>query len=79
MAKKQKRLVVADEDLATLEKIADFTRCGSPSIALSLLISRYGEAFIADWKWQGTGNTAPSNHHQIPPPIPVSLSTPLEF
>lgn len=79
MAKKQKRLVVKDDDLATLERIADFTRCGSPSIALSLLISRYGEAFINDWKWQGTGNPAPTNHHQITPIIPPNLTTPLDF
>lgn len=80
MAKKQKRLVVCDADLECLEKIADYVRCGSPSIALSLLISRYGEAFITEWKAGGVSNLAPSTHQIIPPPItPPNLSTPLEF
>ena len=82
MAKKQKRLVVCDADLETLERIADFTRCGSPSIALSLVISRYGEAFITDWKWHGSGHSVPPPISPVSPPItppPPNLSEPLDF
>ena len=76
MATKQKRLVLHPEDMEVIQRIATVTRCDSPSIALRMLISRYGETFISDWKVGGASNTALVTTPPTPPP---NLTEPLDF
>lgn len=46
----QIRLVVESDDAEFLKKIAQVTRCGSASKALSILISRCGNLFLNSWE-----------------------------
>ena len=71
----QSRVVIRSKDIPTVERIMQTTGVDSASDAISLLVSRYGDALIAWWKsevHQCRHSTEPS----ISEPVIASLQDP---
>lgn len=70
MNSERPRLVIEPEDRAALERIAQVTRCGSLSTALSLLVSRCADAFIDSWKVSSGASYLPQQMPAAPSQSP---------